>query len=101
MKTKEPKVMCLTPTPGKQGTRIDRWKYDTLRRAIRKAVPKNKAGVEFVKLPELVRTFLAGDELKKLGSLMWYVTTVKLHLEVTGEIERVPHSKPQRVRLVK
>jgi hypothetical protein len=93
--------MCLTPTPGKQGTRIDKWKYDALRRAIRKAVPKNKTGVEFVRLPELVRSFLADDELKKLGSLMWYVTTVKLHLEVIGEIERVPGAKPQRIRLIK
>lgn len=101
MKIKDPKVMCLTPTPGKQGTRIDQWKYDALRRAIRKAVPKNKTGVEFVKLPELARPFLAGDELKKLGSLVWYVTTVKLHLEVIGEIARVPNSKPQRIRLVK
>jgi hypothetical protein len=95
----EKKVLCLTPTPGKQGTRIDRWKYETLRRAIRRAVPKNKIGVEFVKLSELVRSYLADDELKRIGSLMWYVTTVKLHLEVIGEIERIPNSKPQRIRL--
>ena len=95
------KILCLTPTPGKQGTHIDRWKYETLRRAIRKAVPKNKIGVEFVKLPELVRSYLADDELKKLGSLTWYVTTIKLHLEVIGEIERIPGSRPQRIRLVK
>ncbi len=101
MASKEPKIFCLTPTPGKQGTRIAQWKYDTLRRAIRKAVPKNKTGVKFMKLHELVRSFLHADELKKLGSLMWYVTTVKLHLEVIGEIERVPNSKPQRIRLVK
>jgi hypothetical protein len=93
--------MCLTPTPGKQGTRIARWKYDALRRTIRQVLVKNKSGVEFVKLPELVRAFLGDDELKKLGSLMWYVTTVKLHLEVIGEIERIPNSKPQRIRLVK
>jgi hypothetical protein len=101
MARKESKVLCLTPTPGKQGTRIAQWKYETLRRAIRQAVPKNKTGVEFVKLPELVRSSLAGDELKKLGSVTWYVTTVKLHLEVIGEIARVPGSKPQRIRLVK
>jgi hypothetical protein len=63
-------------------------------------VPKNQTGVEFVKLPDLVRAFLAGDELKKLGSLVWYVTTVKLHLEAIGEIERVPGAKPQRIRLI-
>jgi len=101
MSNREEKILCLTPTPGKQGTRIDQWKYETLRRAIRRAVPKNKVGVEFVKLPELVRSHLADDELKKLGSLTWYVTTVKLHLEVIGEIERVPNSKPQRIRMVK
>lgn len=101
MSNREEKILCQTPTPGKQGTRIDLWKYETLRRAIRRAVPKNKIGVEFVKLPELVRTYLTDDELKKLGSLLWYVTTVKLHLEVSGEIARVPHSKPQRLRLVK
>ena len=101
MKTpREEKIMCLTPTPGKQGTRIARWKYDTLRRAIRQVLVKNKSGVEFMKLAELVRPNLAKDELKKIGSLMWYVTTVKLHLEVIGEIERIPNSTPQRVRLV-
>lgn len=101
MASHETKVLCLTPTPGKQGTRIAQWKYDTLRRAIRKAVPKNKTGVEFRKLPELVRPFLADDELKKLGSLTWYAVTVKLHLEVIGEIERVPGAKPQRIRSTK
>ncbi|MCG3121428.1 MAG: hypothetical protein ALAOOOJD_04520 [bacterium] len=99
MPNREEKFLCLTPTPGKQGTRIDRWKYETLRRAIRRAVPKNKIGIEFVKLPVLVRPYLTADELKRLGSLMWYVTTVKLHLEVIGELERVPHSQPQRIRL--
>jgi len=100
MSNREEKILCLTPTPGKQGTRIDQWKYETLRRAIRRAVPENKTGVEFVKLPELVRSYLTDEEVKKLGSLTWYVTTVKLHLEVIGEIERIPNSKPQRIRLV-
>jgi hypothetical protein len=33
-------------------------------------------------------------------SIPWYVTTVKLDLEARGESERVPHSSPQRLRLV-
>jgi hypothetical protein len=101
MKNEKEKIMCLTPTPGKEGTRIERWKYETLRTAIRKAVPKTNSGVEFTKLPELVRRFLEDGDLKKLGSLTWYVVTVKLHLEVLGEIERIPNSKPQRIRLAK
>jgi len=101
MSKREEKILCLTPSPGKQGTRIPLWKYETLRRVIRRAVPENKIGVEFVKLPELARSYLADDELQNLGSLMWHVTAVKLHLEVIGEIERIPNSKPQRIRLLK
>jgi len=33
------------------------------------------------------------------GSVMWYVTTVKLDLEAQGEIKRVQNSRPQLVRL--
>ncbi|MCK6561483.1 hypothetical protein HUU39_07325 [candidate division KSB1 bacterium] len=100
MKRTAGKILCLTPTPGKQGTRIDRWKYETLRRAIRRAVPKNRTGVEFRKLAELVRQQLAAEELQTIGSLLWYTTTVKLHLEAIGEIERVPGAQPQRLRRV-
>lgn len=100
MKRTAGKILCLTPTPGKQGTRIDRWKYETLRRAIRRAVPKNRTGVEFRMLAELVRQQLAAEELQTIGSLLWYTTTVKLHLEAIGEIERVPGAQPQRLRRV-
>lgn len=100
MKAKTEKVMCLTPTPGKQGTRIDRWKYETLRRALRRVIPRNKTGVEFRQLPDLVAAMLTSEELQKMGSIMWYVVTVKQHLEVIGEIERVPNAKPLRLRRV-
>jgi hypothetical protein len=33
-----------------------------------------------------------------LGSISWYTSTVKLELEVRGKIERVPASKPQRLK---
>ncbi|MDZ7267165.1 MAG: hypothetical protein ONB48_07530 [candidate division KSB1 bacterium] len=98
MKKTAGKMLCLTPTPGKQGTHIDRWKYEMLRRAIRRAVPKNKTSVEFRKLAGLVRQQLAAEELQTIGSLPWHTTTVKLHLEVIGEIARVPGAQPQRLR---
>lgn len=100
MKAKTEKVMCLTPTPGKQGTRIDRWKYETLRRALRRVIPRNKSGIEFRHLPDLVAASLTAAELQKMGSIMWYVVTVKQHLEAIGEIERVPNAKPLRLRRV-
>ena len=33
------------------------------------------------------------------GSVMWYVTTVKLDLEARGVVKRVQNSRPQLIRL--
>lgn len=92
------KVECRTPTPGKKPTNIDAWKFDTLRKAILRAVPKNKAGVLFSELPKLVKKQLTAGQAREIGSLSWYTTTVKLELEVRGEIERVEGVAPQRLR---
>jgi hypothetical protein len=35
------------------------------------------------------------------GSISWYATMVKLDLEARGEIERIPGSSPQRIRLTR
>ena len=91
------KVLCETPTPGKQATRIDRWKYDAVRRAILDSVENHKDGVLFKELPALVEGQLSGEEKKQLGSVSWYTTTVKLDMEVKGEISRVPCATPQRL----
>ncbi len=90
------KVECRTPTPGKKPTRIDRSKFETMRRAILRVTPR-KDGVLFSELPGLVEGELTPKQLDGIGSLMWYLTTVKLELEVRGEIERVPGSGPQRL----
>jgi len=95
------KVLCETPTPGRKPTRIDKWKYEAVRRALRRVIPRRKEGVLFEDLPEGVAAALTEEERRRLGSVVWYTTTVKLHLEVIGEIERVPGSAPQRLRLVK
>ena len=98
MATDEARVLCQTPTPGKRGTRIARWKYDAVRAAILKVVPADEDGVEFRSLAGLVEKALSETDLERLGSASWYTTTVKLDLEVRGEIERIPGSKPQRIR---
>lgn len=94
---KSDRVECRTPTPSKQPTRIDRWKFETVRRAILEIVPADGDGVLFSELPGLVEAALAPDELADLGSIMWYVTTVKLEMEVRGEIRRMPRRSPQRL----
>jgi hypothetical protein len=94
----EPKVLCKTPTPDKKGTRILKWKYDLIRSAILAFVPQDEVGIQFKDLPRLVNELLIDEDLERLGSLGWYTTTVKLDLEVRGDIERVPGVKPQRLR---
>jgi hypothetical protein len=89
------KMLCRTPTPGKAPTRIDAHKFAIVRRAILEALPKSGAGVRFADLPALVESRLPCPTAA-IGSLMWYVTTVKLELEVRGEVTRTKGS-PQRL----
>ena len=94
------KVPCRTPTQGRDGvTSIPRWKFDIVRTAILETVKSaGSDGAAFSNLPAAVGAQLSSDEREKLGSLGWHVTTVKLELEVRGEIVRLPGS-PQRLIL--
>lgn len=94
------KIACYTPTKGREGaTRIPRWKYDCVRRAILNILDESEDGqVLFKDLAGHVGEVLTSNQLAKLGSLGWHVTTVKLNMEVDGELERVPRITPQTLR---
>jgi len=70
-------------------------KYDTVSEAIL-AVVRERGEITFDELGEAVEKKLRG---RLDGSIMWYVTTVKLDLEARKVIRRVPKSTPQRIRL--
>ncbi len=91
------KVDCRTPTEGKNSTKIDKWKYDVVRRAILNILKSQPDGVLFSELANMVGQNLSEYEKQNLGSVNWYTTTVKLDLEVKGEIRRVEKSNPQRL----
>lgn len=93
----EERVVCETPTPGKRPTRIPRWKYELVRRAILESVPVDGDGLAFQELPAAVSGRLSREERVKLGSVSWYTTVVKLDLEVRGELRRIDGSRPQRL----
>ncbi len=86
---------------GKGGTRVSVEKYEVVRKAILKAVPRTRTGVAFRDLPEAVEKNLSRIDRGRIGSVGWYATTVKLDLEARGLIERVPDARPQRLRRVK
>jgi len=93
------KIECRTPTKGRQGTtHIPRWKYECIQRAILETLEESETGYIFFKdLNAAVEEALTTNQLAKLGSLGWHVTTVKLNMEVEGEIVRVEGAKPQRL----
>jgi len=91
------KVSCRTPTPGKQPTNIPRWKFDLLRKHMLALIPGDLPGIRVGQIPALIKTRLSSQQLKTLGSVSWHVTTVKLELEVRGEVERIANVSPQRL----
>jgi hypothetical protein len=95
------KVECATPTPGKATTRIDKWKYDAVSKAILKAVPVSGAGLPFRDLPGKVAQVLPEKLRDTIGSIPWYTTVVKLDMEVRGKLRRLPDVQPQRLLRVK
>lgn len=92
------KVVCQTPSPGKQPTRIARWKYDAIQKAILEVVPPDGDGVAFKDLASKVKDHLSPELRKNVGSIPWYTVTVKLDMEVRGLIERVEGRGLQRIR---
>lgn len=95
----EDRVTCATPnaTRKKGFTRIPRWKYEALRRAIHRVViSAGRRGATLDELIEEAPRHLTDDERAELGSVPWHVTTVKLDLEVRGELARVEGATPQR-----
>ncbi|MEL7257971.1 MAG: hypothetical protein AAFN80_09025 [Pseudomonadota bacterium] len=96
----EARVACRTPAEGRDGvTNIPEWKFDAVRSAILDAL--RNGDIAFKNLKDAVAARLSNDKLKRLGSLGWHTTTVKLELEVRGELERLPNQTPQTIRLGK
>lgn len=91
------KILCETPTPGKNPTRIDKWKYDKIKEALLACLPASGEGAEFKTLPDVVSEFIGRENMQEIGSAAWYTTTVKLDLECKGLIKRVKNSSPQRL----
>jgi hypothetical protein len=91
----EKKILARHPDKTKQGVNISKEKYDIIREQIVNILREN-GEVVFKDLPAIVKRKLKG---RFDGSISWYTTVVKLDLEARKVIERVPQTKPQRVRL--
>lgn len=93
------KIVCRTPTGGTP-TAIPSWKYAAVRAAILELVgAAGSDGFPFKELPAAVAEHLSPEQRQQLGSTAWHTTTVKLEMEVAGELVRVAGKGPQRLRL--
>jgi len=90
------KILTLHPE-GKKGINISKAKYDVMRQKILDIVRADE-GITFTEMTNAVEKKLTGNFD---GSIGWYATTVKLDLEARGQIERIPGSSPQQLRLGK
>ena len=98
MSAGEEKVACRTPTPGRSGvTNIPQWRFDMIRGAIINVIATGET--RFADLPDLVGERLNKQDKARIGSISWNVTTVKLEMEVRGEIIRLEGKGPQRLML--
>lgn len=95
------KVACRTPAEGRDGvTNIPAWKFDLIRGHIRDLLTDGNPRV-YNDVRDAVGARLSEEEAERLGKLGWHVITVKLEMEVRGEIERVKAKGPQQIRLAK
>lgn len=87
---------CRTPE-GSSATNIPTWKFDACRDAL---LAELAAGpVPAREIAKRAGSRLTEEDRANLGSLGWHMTTVRLELEVRGEVERVPGVKPVTLRL--
>ena len=90
------KVPCRTPNPDKAGvTNVPAWKFDACRAAILAELADGP--VRASALAQAAGRRLSDDARRALGSLGWHMTTVRLELDVRGEVERLAGS-PVRLR---
>ena len=81
---------------GKKGVSISKRKYETVRASILRCLQAGKQ-LAYTELAKCVGEDLSG---RFEGSVNWYVEVVKLDLEATKVIERVPKTSPQLYRLI-
>ncbi|MGX9355602.1 DUF6958 family protein [Roseobacteraceae bacterium S113] len=81
------RVACRTPAAGRNGvTNIPLWKFEALREAILAVLAEGD--LEQAELTGQVDALLSAETKAELGKLGWHVVTVRLELEVRGEVRR-------------
>ena len=81
-------------TPGRT-SRVNREKYEAMRKAYLQALPQGEPGLTASEAKEAVKPLLPQDLFPGGEKSGWWMKTVQLDLEAKGLVARV-HSKPLR-----
>jgi hypothetical protein len=77
-------------------TQVDGLKYEAMRRALLKVLPRKKPGLTAADMGQQVLPHLPDDEFPGGAKAGWWLKCVQLDLEAKGVIERDPTAKPLR-----
>ena len=75
---------------------VDSVKYEAMRLALLKVLPRKKPGLTQAEMWEQVLAHLPDDEFPGGATAGWWTKCVQLDLEAKGVIERDPSAKPLR-----
>jgi hypothetical protein len=90
---KEEKIQLLHPL-GKKNVRMDKKKYDVMRKAIIHSLERGP--LKHKELLEKIHNSFQKNKTKFDGSVEWYMEGVKLDLEATKQIERLYEKPPHK-----
>jgi hypothetical protein len=91
---KPERIRLLHPDPLKKGVNIERSKFEQMHAAIQQLL-KERETIGFSEAMTEIGNRLTGKFEGKIG---WYYVSVKLHMEATGELIRIPGSGKQMMR---
>ena len=95
---KEEKIQ-LTHPHGKKLPRIDKIKFDVMKKAILSSLKKSP--LTHKEMHQMILRDFHSNKTKFDGAVEWYMEGVKLDLEATGQIERLNEKPPHQWKLMK
>jgi len=94
-------IELLNINTGRANGRIPLKRYNAMKRALLKVIPRRSDGVAYAQLKQLAPRHLPAWWHDEGWSVAWHIAVVKLDLEARGELERVPAKRPMHVRRVR
>lgn len=78
---------------------MDQERFEVVRGAILRVLPRHdSSGMTWAELAETIAPTLPDRLFRHIGTVRWYTRAVQIDLEARGVIERVPESRPLRLR---